>query len=107
MQEEFDRGVDPYGNPWEELAESTVERGRHAPPLTDTGKMRDSLSVLPMAHAGVAITIDHPALPHQTGWSGPVGDGPARPILPQGSKLPEAWVDIIDEEIEREFRRSA
>jgi hypothetical protein len=60
-----------------------------------------------MRGAGVAITIDHPALPHQTGWSGPVGDGPARPILPQGSKLPEAWVDIIDEEIEREFRRSA
>jgi len=107
MQAEFDQGTDPYGNPWKELAESTTERGRHAPPLTDTHAMRDSLTVLPMRAAGVAITIDHPALPHQTGWSGPVGDGPARPILPQGSKLPDAWQDIIDEEIEREFKRSA
>jgi phage gpG-like protein len=107
MQEEFDRGEDPYGNPWEPLAESTVDRGRSAPPLTDTGAMRFSLEVKPLRGAGVGITIDHPALPHQTGWAGPRSDGPARPILPQGSKLPGAWEDILDEEIEREFRRSA
>lgn len=107
MQEEFDRGVDPYGDPWEPLAASTVERGRTAPPLTDTRAMRDSLDVRPMRAAGVSITIAHPALPHQTGWHGPISDGPARPILPQGSRLPDAWQDIIDEELEREFKRSA
>lgn len=106
MQAEFDQGVDPYGDPWEALAESTVERGRTAPPLTDSRDMRNSLDVRPLQGAGVGITIAHPALPHQTGWEGPISDGPARPILPQGSKLPEAWEDIVDEEVEREFRRA-
>jgi phage gpG-like protein len=105
VQEEFDRGVDPYGNDWEPLAASTVERGRSAPPLTDSRDMRNSLQITPMRGAGVGMTIDHPALPHQTGWSGTQGEGPARPILPQGSRLPDAWEEIIDEECSKEFRK--
>lgn len=57
IQSNFDRGVDPYGRPWRELAESTLERGRHAPPLTDTRTGRDSISVRAMAGAGVRIVV--------------------------------------------------
>lgn len=104
MQAEFDDGVDPYGDPWEPLADATTDRGRTPPPLTDTGAMRGSLSVRPMRGAGVQITIDHPAAPHQTGWSGPQGSGPARPILPARGELPIAWQDLIAEEIDRDVR---
>lgn len=98
IEEQFDQGVDPYGNAWEPLAESTIARGRFPPPLTDTHDMRDSVAVGPLPGAGVAITIDHPAQIHQTGWSGRSGAGPARPVLP-GAHFPPAWKEIIDDTI--------
>lgn len=100
---EFDEGADPYGTAWEPLRPATLAKGRHHPPLTDTGAMRDSLRVKPLRGAGVGITIDHPAAPHQTGWSGPVGDGPARPILP-AREMPPLWDEIIASAIEEEMR---
>lgn len=103
MQEEFDRGVDPYEEPWTPLSPATEARGRTAPPLTDTSAMRDSLKVKPLAGAGVGITIAHPAGPHQTGWSGPQGSGPARPILPARGELPEGWIEVLEEEAARAF----
>lgn len=105
MQAEFDAGTDPYGSPWQELAEATVERGRTPPPLTDTRAMRVSLQVRPMSGAGIAITIDHPAAPHQTGWSGTQGEGPARPILPDRGDLPETWQIAIEEATSKTIRR--
>ena len=105
LEQEFAAGDDPYGDPWAPLAESTVERGRSAPPLTDSGAMRASAHARPLAHAGVGITIDHPAAPHQTGWSGPRGAGPARPILPARGELPESWDDAIAKVARDEFRR--
>jgi hypothetical protein len=104
MQEEFSRGIDPYETPWRPLSPVTTARGRGAPPLTDTSAMRDSLRVRPLAGAGVGVTIDHPAGPHQTGWSGPQGKGPARPILPSRGELPESWTEVIEQETERAFR---
>ena len=95
IEEEFAAGTDPYGDPWAELADATLEKGRTPPPLTDEGDMRESVVVRPMRGAGIAITVDHPAAPHQTGWTGPVGDGPARPILPSRGRLPESWRDSI------------
>lgn len=106
MQDEFDRGTDPYETGWRPLAPATLARGRSAPPLTDTRAMRDSLAVRPLRGAGVSITIDHPALPHQTGWSGRRGTGPARPILPARGELPDEWIDIIDTAVRAEFRRA-
>ena len=103
---EFDAGVDPYGAAWEPLAEATLDKGRAPPPLTDTGAMRASVAVRPLAGAGVGVTIDHPAAPHQTGWSGKQGTGPARPILPERSELPPDWQDVISEAVEREYRRA-
>ena len=107
IQDEFDAGTDPYGQPWKSLAAATVARGRSAPPLTDTGAMRASARVRPMRPAGVAVTIDHPGAPHQTGWSGPQGTGPARPILPDRAELPPDWQDAIADRVEAEFKRGA
>lgn len=102
--EEFDAGADPYGNAWEPLAPATLDRGRTPPPLTDTHAMRDSVSVAPLARAGVGVTIAHPAAPHQTGWVGPQGEGPARPILPSGV-MPARWNEAIRTAIVEELRR--
>jgi hypothetical protein len=106
LQEEFDEGHDPYGTAWKPLVEATLAKRSQTslPPLTDTAKMRASLRVRPMRGAGVAITIDHPAAPHQTGWAGPQGSGPARPILPARSELPADWIDAIEASIVREVR---
>ena len=106
---EFAEGVDPYGDPWTELAGATLDKGRHPPPLTDTGELLASLEVRPMRGAGVSIVVGadgDPAAPHQTGWNGPRGDGPARPILPARGELPEAWADAIEDRVSREARRA-
>jgi hypothetical protein len=60
--------------------------------------------VRPMRGAGVVITIDHPAAPHQTGWSGPISDGPARPILPSRGDLPVSWKRELDKLTRKEIR---
>jgi len=104
IQEEFDAGADPYGNAWAPLAESTLARGRSAPPLTDTGAMRDSVRVAPLARAGVGVTIDHPAGVHQTGWDGASGKGPARPILPRGV-MPARWSEAIKSAVSDTVRK--
>jgi hypothetical protein len=106
IQDEFDAGTDPYGTPWKPLAEATLDKGRTPPPLTDTRAMRKSAVVRPMRPAGVAMTIDHPGAPHQTGWSGPQGSGPARPILPERRELPPEWQDVIADRVEAEFKRA-
>ena len=105
LQDEFDAGRDPYGSAWVPLSEATLAKGRTPPPLTDTGALRDGLRVRPLPGSGIAITSDELyAAPHQTGWSGAQGDGPARPILPALSELPEAWTEAIDEAVAKEFR---
>jgi hypothetical protein len=106
IQDEFDRGEDPDESPWEPLAPATLAKGRTPPPLTDTRAMRDSLSVKPLAGAGVGIAIDHPAGPHQTGWSGRQGSGPARPILPARGELPDRWIEVVEAAAETAFRKS-
>lgn len=107
IDDEFTAGHDPYGTAWKPLAEATIEKGRTPPPLTDTRAMRESVAVRPMRAAGVSVQIAHPAAPHQTGWQGKQGSGPARPILPARSELPDAWAIVITDAIEREFGRVA
>src|SRR5277367_6249887 len=105
IQLEFDEGADPYGTSWEPLAEATIAKGRHSPPLTDTGAMRGSLRVKPLRGAGISLTIAHPAAPHQTGWRGSQGSGPARPILPT-REMPPLWAEAIEVAVDEEFRRA-
>jgi hypothetical protein len=97
IESEFEEGHDPYGREWQALTEATLEKRSQTtePPLTDVGDMRRSLRVRPRAGAGIGITIDHPAAPHQTGWNGTQGTGPSRMILP-GMKMPVEWRETID-----------
>ena len=99
VQLEFDAGVDPYGVAWTDLSEATIAKGRHAPPLTDTRQLRESLLVYP-SRRGLArddrAPRRHPAGPHQDGWEGRQGSGPARPMLPTGD-LPESWQMAIED----------
>ena len=106
VQREFTTGTDPYGNPWKPLAASTIRRRpwRGPPPLTDTRTMRRTLSIRPTQGAGLSMTIAHPAAPHQTGWAGSQGSGPARPIFPMYG-LPATWRAAIKAAMDREMRR--
>lgn len=103
IEAEFASQSDPYGNPWEDHADATIERHGPHPILSLSGAMRSTVHVAPMAGAGVSVTIDHPSEDHQTGWSGPQGRGPARPILPSGD-LPDSWALAIDEAVDSEVR---
>lgn len=107
IESEFEEGRDPYGREWRALTEATLAHRSQTtePPLTDHGDMRRSVRVRPRAGAGVGITIDHPAMPHQTGWNGTQGTGPARPILP-GMKMPRAWREMIDEAVDAAVRET-
>lgn len=105
IEEEFDHESDPYGNAWKPLADSTVARKGFTTILEDSRAMRDSLSVTPSRGAGVSITIDHPSEDHQTGWDGPQGSGPARPILP-GGRMPARWNETIKESVRAEVRKA-
>ncbi len=105
IAQEFDAGRDPYGDPWVPLADATLAKGRTPPPLTDSGNMRNSVKTKPIGPSDLLITIAHPALPHQTGWSGKQGKGPARPLVPtQG--MPASWGSAIDSAVRAEFERS-
>lgn len=98
---QFDHGIDPYGEPWEPLAQSTLDRGRSPPPLTDTTEMRTGISVRPSSGAGVQITIDAPyAGFHQTGTR----FMPARKVLPEGS-LPDTWERAFADALDNAFER--
>lgn len=88
IQHQFDTGTDPYGRPWAPLRPATLRRGRHAPPLTDTGKMRHGITVAPAQGAGIAVSFADPVPAgfHQEGTTKMV----ARKILPEGT-LPATW----------------
>lgn len=116
IQSNFDRGVDPFGRAWKGLAKSTQEKGRHPPPLTDTGRGRASVTAKPMAGAGVAIVVGVLyMIYHQFGGKshlrghrknknfGRDADRskvrmrpPRRSFLPQGNEWPKRWVAIIE-----------
>lgn len=106
IQAEFDAGQDPYGRSWVAVTETTMALRKvttsDETPLTDTHGLRDSLNVYVRQDGpGVAIEIgepDHPAAPHQRGWSGPQNTGPARPILPYAG-LPDTWERAIEEAV--------
>lgn len=113
IRQEFALGVTPYGAKWKPLAASTVARGRHAPPLTDTMRLKGSLLVTPMGWTMSVRMLDKVAGLHQWGWrrrlpkpremrkKGVVvamrthgTGGPKRQILPDG-RIPNGWRQAI------------
>ena len=98
IEVQFAEGIDPYGNPWAELAQSTLDKGRFPPPLTDTEKHGPGMGVKVSAKrgAGVSITFDAPyAGFHHTGTK----DMPARKVLPVGV-MPATWNAAIRDALE-------
>lgn len=93
IDEEFQQGQDAYGDGWADLSASTLRKGRTPPPLTDTGKLRDAVRVRPLRGSGIEITAITPYSGfHQSGTR----NMPSRPILPDGTELPDSWQDAID-----------
>lgn len=97
----FTLGADPYGETWAPLAPATIAKGRTAPPLTDTGKMRESLRVN-ASQSAIVASIDDPAGYHQSGTQ----RMPARPVLPDDARgLPDAWRQAITDAGLRAFEQ--
>jgi phage gpG-like protein len=95
IQQNFSAGVDPYGRAWAPLRPRTLAKGRHPPPLTDTGRGRSGIRVFAMSGAGVAMTSD-------VSYMGIHQDGSprmaARKFFPEGV-LPAKWRAIWQEEL--------
>lgn len=105
LGEQFAKGCDPYGEPWAPLSAATLAKGRHAPPLTDTGALKASVSVV--AHIGstisIVIRVDSDVADfHQHGGA----HLPQRKIVPaEGDPLPVVWEKAIVAAFNREVDR--
>ncbi len=110
IQRGFTQGTDPFGRRWRKLADSTLARGRHPPPLTDTRKGRRSVKAAPMAGAGIRITIGVLYMIYHL-LGGPKserfknGQPPKRSFLPLGTQLPPRWLEIIDKGMGKAARK--
>ncbi len=104
IRQQFDAGVDPYGEAWAPLLPSTVKRKRgDARILRRTDALSSETVARPTRGSGIEIT----SLPY--GGVHQVGDGSrmvARPVLPDGDELPEAWQDIIEDTRARAFAKA-
>lgn len=102
IKKEFRQGLGPYGYPWHALSRTTLKGGRHPPPLTDTGAMRDGVEVKP--GSGNTVTVDIPAdyaSYHQYGTKNADGSVriPRRPMLPEAGNS-ESWDESINKSID-------
>lgn len=100
IESNFDAGQDPYKRAWAPLRPATLAKGRHPPPLTDTGKGRAGIAVFATARSGVQITssVSYMAT-HQTGRPNMA----ARKFLPE-NVLPAAWRAIWQSELSKAVR---
>jgi hypothetical protein len=102
LDQQFSKGVDPYGTPWKALAPATLAKGRHPPPLTDSGHMSRNITVLPMQGAGVRLVSS-------VGYSRYHQEGtthiPVRRFFPV-SKLPAKWLRILNELIQKDLNKT-
>lgn len=98
----FDSGTDPYGRPWAPLSPRTLAKGRTPPPLTDTGAMRDAITVTGDGYSVAIYSPDEKSSWHQEGDGAPGQDLPARPFLPE-SELPDTWVADMQQSIDAEI----
>jgi len=100
LRDQFDSGVNAYGNPWKPLLPQTVRRKRgDARILRRTDALSSETRATPTSGAGIEITsIDYGSL-HQSGTKNMV----ARKILPDGSALPKPWTEAIADATHRAF----
>lgn len=85
LLDQYAAGTDPFLRAWKALAPSTIAKGRHPPPGTETFVMRDSTKATAMPGGGVSFDV-----------------GPAyatyydrvRPIFPRGN-MPAGYYAII------------
>lgn len=109
LADQFDRGVDPYGNPWAKLAERTLLKHGEPPLQAEFGGGPGPLAEGTMAQAargaGVSISVPFPGGIHQTGARKGAWRMPARKILPEGGELPPAWRQVIDKAIGKAFKK--
>ena len=93
IQQEFSAGKDPYGAPWASLSAETLRKGRSAPPLTDTGRMRASARAEAAGKAGIAVHIAPPAIFLQA----------KRPMVPALGVEPPRWREILESTARQDF----
>jgi hypothetical protein len=89
IDQQFVRGVDPYGKPWKPNAASTVRRKGHARPNIDTENLWKGAKVTPMPGAGISVTFDD-------AYS--VFVQRVRPIVPDRG-VPRAWAAAIGQAV--------
>lgn len=105
LQDQFDKGVDPYGRAWAPLKPSTLARGRRPPPLTDTRKLRDA-TMVKVARYGLRMVVGKPyGFFHQVGFRVHGTRVPPRRILPQYG-FPAAWKRVLDESARQAAREA-
>ena len=104
IDESFSAGLDPYGRPWAPLMASTLKCWPHrgAPPLTDTGRLRASVRVVPMPGAGLSVVMDYPGPFHQTGTRHMA----QRQIFPQSGGIAPSWRAAIQTSITEAMRQA-
>ena len=104
IDQQFAHGLDPYGEPWAPLAESTLAKGRTPPPMTNSGAMRAGIHVRPMGGAGIEVSCDAEYLGFHQGAGSPRANVPPRHVLPEG-ELPDTYqraiADALDAAVER------
>lgn len=98
---QFAQGSDPYGRPWANLRPSTIRKKGHDLIMIDTDETERETRAVPMRGAGIELISTEQAQHHQE----PSGDRPARPVLPNGSDLPQKWQAAIEKELEIAFRK--
>lgn len=101
LDEQFMNGTDPYGRAWASLKPATLKKGRHPPPLTDSGHGSRNITALPMRGAGVKLVSKVPYMQrHQEGYK----HTEARPFFPV-RVLPKLWGKDLDEEIQKTLNK--
>jgi hypothetical protein len=102
IKSEFANSVDPYGNAWAPLLESTIKRkGGNDTILVRSGETAREVSVTPNAGAGIKIRISDFMGFHMTGtkWM------TARRPLPVNT-LPATWTAALRRVSENVFRET-
>lgn len=96
IYEGFARSMSPAGEPWEPL------KVRDGLPLLDTGRLRNSIQVMPTRTGIRALTNVVYAATHQYGRDAI----PARPFFPEG-ELPQRWAEPFRRAVTSAMRQAA